>query len=404
MATITTEGRIHIEQDFSRYSKIGSRLIGEDGAVWVPASSEGTGGNALPTSQPGLSATELNPGGAIRLIECIGLRPGTTLQGFKSTFNILSEKVYGVHSPSPIYFSGFYLIKASQLPDEFRNVFSQTSDQRGDSTALPKSGKFSANCFRNIVNDHFASAHELIVDESSEATQALLPELVQTMEVVGDDELDLTYDEMIYLITGYYPKDNASMNLTFQKGKGGLVGGSLVSGASVVTLAGHFGAMHNHSYSKNLICIEPSFLIGVAGVWEQPNNDTLYSSAVGAAIRFQGASNTADNNFIDRGQVFEVDRFSTLDEWLADPTSDDPVGALDPAYDSNAGTNRATLNYWLSGEVSFDYDWDPIVVTGEDAGAGVTINAESSSAEGSEAYLSRVQAWTGVSTLQGFPD
>lgn len=216
------------------------------------------------------------------------------------------------------------------------------------------------------------------------------------MEVVGDDEIDLTYDDMIYLITGYYPKNNKSMQVgRFQMGQGTLVMPSLgiPAAASDPQLCGHFGAVHRHSLSKNLICIEPSWLCLVAGVWEQPNNDTVYSQNTGVD-RHQESKPAERNHTIDRGAGFAIDNMRNLDAWLVDPTSTDPVGDIG---------NRATLNYWLNGDVQFDYDWDPIVLSGTTS-EGPTVAFTTEAVEGSEAYISRLQQHTGVSTLQGFPD
>lgn len=120
MAT-TTEDRLHIEQDFTRYSKIASRLLGEDGALLSSASDA----ESPSDYQPSLGTTGGSRDGAIRLIECIGLRPGSTIQGFNSTVRVLSEKCYGIHSPAPIILTGWYTVRASQLPDEFSRVLSE---------------------------------------------------------------------------------------------------------------------------------------------------------------------------------------------------------------------------------------------------------------------------------------
>jgi hypothetical protein len=308
-------------------------------------------------------------------------------------------------------------VRASQLPDEFSTVFSQVSanvgtvagaGQRAISAALPKSGTFSANCFRNIVNDSFADSDTLIVSESSKATQAEIPSLIQTMELINDDNLSVTYDEMIYLITGYYPKNNKSENLTSRINKAALVTPSLVIPTTGdPTLAGMYGVVHKHSFQRNYICIEPTWLCLVVAMWEQPNSESIYNQ-VGlnepvswAAERFQGATTSsvgkADNGKIDRGEHFTVDEFRNLNAWMVDPTSDDPVGDLD--------SDSISLNYWLNGDVQFDYDWDPIVITGgTDAGSSVTVTPESASAEGAEAFISNVHSHIGISTLQGFPD
>jgi hypothetical protein len=76
-----------------------------------------------------------------------------------------------------------------------------TDLSRGDSAAFPTGvpDRFEAQAFRNIFNDQFATSEFMISSPDSLETQAMLPELIQTMEVVGDDELNLTYDEWVYL-------------------------------------------------------------------------------------------------------------------------------------------------------------------------------------------------------------
>ena len=124
---------------------------------------------------------------------------------------LVSHEVYGIRSPAPIITAGAFWIKASQLPDQFVTIFSDL--ERSNTAAIPVSGSYEASLFRNLFNDYYATSEYIIAAEESKETQAILPIIKQTMEVVGDDELNLSYDEWVYLVTGWYPKNNKSQRL-----------------------------------------------------------------------------------------------------------------------------------------------------------------------------------------------
>lgn len=324
---------------------------------------------------------------------------------------MVSEQAYSIHSPDPIVVAGVYWVKASQLPDQFTTVFADL--ERSHSAALPLSGSFEASCFRNIFNDYFATAEFIIPSESSKETQALLPVLKQTMEVVGDDELNLSYDEWVYLVTGWYPKNNKSMRLGSYARRAKLISPTLLldraDADASVDIYGKYGAMPSFSYQKNLIAVEPSFLCFVAGIWEQPNSLAIYGPTDGnptpdeqlgitggaggvTLTRYQGATPAKD--VLDRGSPKGVELFRNSAAWLADPTNTDPIGDIG---------ERASLNYWLTGDVSFDVDYDPVRII-QSGTVGVRRVPEAEDEEGEEAYPMRVDFHVGMSTLQHFPD
>ena len=317
---------------------------------------------------------------------------------------MVSRATYDIHSPPPIYITGCYWIKASQLPDEFTPVFSDTD--RADDAALPTSGSFSASCFRNIVNDHFATSDYIIPSEDSKETQALLPKLRQTMEVVGDDELELTYDEWVYLTTGWYPKNNKSQLLGSRARRAAFSYGTLLldnaDNDAPVRPYGVFTAMHNYGFNRNLIAVEPSFLCIVGGVWEVPNSDAIYDTdwTYGGISVTRGQAANPSATTLDRGSPHTVDLFRNSKAWIADPTSEDIIGA------SGSGSSaRASINYWLNGEVRFDRDLDPRRIrhsTGADT--DLTLSQESTNTEGGEAYETNVNVFIGLAELQHFPD
>ena len=65
---------------------------------------------------------------------------------------------------------------------------------------------------------------------------------------------------------------------------------------------GKFAARHQMSFSKNMICVEPSFLIIVGGVWEPPNSSRIYGGVGGSGADVD-ASQTGDQGNINVSQV-----------------------------------------------------------------------------------------------------
>ena len=129
------------------------------------------------------------------------------------------------------------------MPDYFRQVWAQrvNSDSDSSDTWSATYSNYSAACFRVIVNDHFADGDYIILSEASDETQAVLPPRIKTMEVVGDD-LELSYDDAIYLATGWYPKDERCMGLSARFSRAGLMAPRLIETPSsgALSIAGLF--------------------------------------------------------------------------------------------------------------------------------------------------------------------
>lgn len=249
-----------------------------------------------------------------------------------------------------------------------------------------------------IVNDHFANDSDyMILSESSDETQALLPPRIKTMEVVGDD-LDLSYDDAIYLATGWYPKDERCMGLSARFTRAGLMAPRLIETPSsgALSIAGIFGSMHVHSYSRNLIAIEPSFLCCVAGVMEDPNNAILYygSESEYRSERWRSGSSPGAA-VLDRGAPHTVDELTNPARWLADPLVEDIAD-----LSGDIGSEK-TINYFLGGEVRFSEDVDPQVITADTAADTLTVTTESS--EGAEVFPSLIDSFGSLGELQHFP-
>ena len=210
-------------------------------------------------------------------VEDFGL--GATLQGHVTSIDFLTDQTYDVHSYRPIFISAMAWVKASQLPDVMTRVF--TDPTRTEDQDFPIATDFSSACFRNFFNDVFATQEYLIVDEEFQGSQAVIPPMIQTMEVVGGDELELSYDDYIYLLTGYYPKNNKSQLLGFRTTRGKMFAPTMLmpQDAGKPVVGAKFSARHTYSSNKNMIAIEPSFLIAIAGVIAEPNSDAVYGTS-----------------------------------------------------------------------------------------------------------------------------
>lgn len=426
------ERRQHFESNFNESTLIASRLIAENGTVfragptavgkpdgdkqawpssadiaylgssgtYPKASSGDSAGIAVKGGghQPGLPAVvraDGDSGGALRLVSSFALRPGSTLQGLRCSFEVVSKSVYSVHSPPPILVTGIYLVKLSQLDDRYQVMFTDLS--RADSASFPSGvpDRFEAPAFRNIFNDQFATAEFMISDPDSLETQAMLPELIQTMEVVGDDELNLTYDEWVYLVTGWYPKNNKSQRLASRARRMGLAWTQLLTAGAdadaAVDAYGKWVAKHDYGLDRNIIAIEPTFLFFVAGLWETPNSDKIYEmDQVASRQRGRYIDASANGFYLDRGAPYAYNLFRNASAWIADPLEDDAMGDI--------GT-RNTVNYWLNGEVRMTRDYDPTKLMVKSG----SLYAEREPTEGDEAFLCDVNFHCGTATLQDFP-
>ena len=87
----------------------------------------------------------------------------------------------------------------------------------------------------------------------------------------------------------------------------------------------------------------------------------------------------------------DIENMRNSKAFLADPATADPIGDLG---------NRAAINYWMNGGVSFDFDRDPISFGLE----GGSLKRTREDEEGSEAFVHDVDVHLAMATLQHFPD
>lgn len=299
------------------------------------------------------------------------------------------------------------MIKVSDMPDIYQQMFADLdrAETAAFPTGMPSNG-FDPMLFRMIYNERFATAEFLIASESSEETQAVLPQITQTMEVVGDETLHLTYDEWVYHVTGWYPKNNKTMSLGTRVRRMNLGWTTLITDGAdndaPVDAYGKYVARHNMGWNKNLIAVEPCFVAFIAGIWEQPNSSTIYGEEDpqgNLAPRSRVLTNHTSKTMLDRGADFDFNLFRNAEAWLADPATTDPLGQL------GTGTGHLdSINYWLAGEQRFSRDFDPTTLAVNSGASDQTLTTAGETNEGDEAYICDLNFHVGTAELQGFPD
>ena len=113
---------------------------------------------------------EVKCGGVLNLVGIHAIRPGETVQGFKGSLNYITNNLYSVTSPRPIYIGGAYLVTMATLPESLKNVYIDRT--RAIDAQLPI--EFSAACFKEVYNNYYA-ADDYVLDSTVEVISAPLP-------------------------------------------------------------------------------------------------------------------------------------------------------------------------------------------------------------------------------------
>ena len=270
--------------------------------------------------------------------------------------------------------SGFYFVRLSVLPSALQEIF--IDQTRADNAAMPGSRTWEGALFRQIFNDYYATTDEWIADDTSTVNSAALPPLVQTMAIVGDDEQELTYHEWIFQQTGFNLPTEGCQQVSRRNSRAGLSNLALMDGHGAAF--GHFEVSHTHSVQMNLAAKEPSFIVGIIAVQEEPNSGTS-----GGAT---GDSTTTAGGLYPDANEWDFEKLRNQNGWIArldDGTTD--IGDIG---------SEATINLFEQGEVRFYEDWNPVKLTSQ---ASDTIVDESS--EGAETYSALSTSWLGASIL-----
>ena len=272
--------------------------------------------------------------------------------------------------------SALYFVSMQVLPDELREVFIDST--RTPTSALPGTWTWTKAVFREIFNTHFADADTWITGVPSDIS-ADLPPLVKTIEVVGTDEEELTYDEWIFQQTGFNLPSIGCEPMSRMNSLGRFSSTSLVEGRGAAY--GHFRVNHVHRVAKNHLAAEPSFVGIVVGMQEQPNAQSTYEG----------------------GDTWDVDAYlRDQGSWITrlDDAEDGELGVVDSTH--------ATINLFQGGEIRFLNNWSPVKLTAagavspEVSGQTDPVSdapATDAADAGGETYSSIAQVWAGASVL-----
>lgn len=316
---------------------------------------------------------------------------------FRNT--VQTRRLYAETSPSLIHHSAIYLVRVSTLPIDLLKIF---TDPDGTNTLVD----WPQFCWQDIYNSYYATPDMALasVDVSDHVLQsgalkspgtggyleALVPDLIQTMAVVGDDELEPNYRELIYMQTGMMLPITAAEVLSSKTQLAGMSDMEVVAGERV----GRVTSTISHSISHNAAAEEYGFICHISGTWIEPYHNQLDYSIVAAA----GSVDNAALMYEEQSR-FDSTVLAAQDEWILRLTdSPNALGDLD----STPNTSEASINLFEGGSVTltpgsriprilnedgdgFDTTWISGALTSENVAAGL--------------YEHYIDSWGGASVL-----
>lgn len=270
------------------------------------------------------------------------------------------------------------------MPDSVRKIVED--DQAIDAVKLPSGSTWTREAFKQVYNDYYAFPDSIITDLNADLDKApsadhageyydnrkivgRLHPLLRTMEVIGDDEVDLSYDEWVYAQTGRWPRSHGIEVLSQKMSRANFSSVGMLPGlnqpAGLLEQTLTVGTMRNHA------CTEAAILLTVAGFWEQPN---VYKSYEAGTQSLAGKSGHAEARRAELGNIdnfalrqgteddpfFVVDFFNSLDWFIPRPIGANEADALSTTLGDVGAVNA--LNFYLHGQQDNDGDWDPSVV------------------------------------------
>ena len=159
--------------------------------------------------------------------------------------------------PAPILFSALYAVGTEFMEEKHRRFFMVDGDQ---------STNWAEDAFRVVYNTYFQD-EDYYISGSEDVLDARLRPLIQTMELVGDDELELNWAEFIEFQTGYPLRSPKAEVLSFK------IGRAMPTGTGVFhndCLHHHFGKTFMHSVQRNRLLQQGGVILGIVGNWSHP--------------------------------------------------------------------------------------------------------------------------------------
>lgn len=209
-------------------------------------------------------------------------------------------------------FSGVYLVGFQHLPEDARRFFLSDAD-----SVVP----WAEHAFREIYNLRF-SDEDYYIPENTNVTGATLRELIQTIDIVGDDELELTWPEFVEFQTGFPVNIPGAEILSWS-----IAAAQLSKQSHFVDDKEyrHFYRTFSHSIRKNHLSAQGAILMVVSGNWGNPMVTDTESSA--------------------QRTTFDINLLTNRDDWIIRPMDDDisSIGSL--------SASQASINLFEGGDI-----------------------------------------------------
>lgn len=284
--------------------------------------------------------------GQLRLVnDPTPLRAGETLAGARIRVSAQTKSLYAETSPKLIFHSAVFLVAVSTLPANLQKIFTDPDSTR---TLVD----WPLHCFRDIYNTHYATpdlALSPAVDPGGSDPMisigdlvAPVPDLIQTMAVVGDDELEPNYRELIYMQTGFQLPEMGCEQLSSRTSVMNFGESDVVSGERAARLMDS----HTHSIDKNYVAAEYSFLCTVMATWVEPYRNQLkydQGPATLDATAFQNALMYQEQGRMDSTVL------ATQNDWILRLT--DAPNELGQGVGAGSNT-EAAINLFEGGSVT----------------------------------------------------
>ena len=272
--------------------------------------------------------------------------------------------------PPPLVFSALYMVGLEYMDEAFRRFFLTDADATVD---------WSGEAFKQVYNRYFADEDYYLTTTPDAAN---LRPLIQTIDIVEDDELELSWSEFVEFQTGFPVRMPGAEVLSFKIGRSGVSPdmGSVIDNVWY----GHLRKSFQHSVSKNHLAAQGAVLIMVCGNWSNPLLDGSDAS----------------------GGTFDIAQLTNRDDWL--------IRSMDES-DTNIGqlsASKASINLFEGGDIyipdgtdtnAIDVDAGDVDVSpasdASDAPANVVIDESAMTASGAAQTDNEfwVESWLGAS-------
>ena len=206
-------------------------------------------------------------------------------------------------------FSGLYFLSFEYFPEDFRRFFLQADDMTLQHAQV---------AFRLLYNHYFGD-EDYYLTESEYVLEAALRPMIQTIEIVGDDELELTWEDFVEFQTGFRPMTRVGEMLSWRISRAGrmLRAGSVEDNVYY----SHHIQSFSHSVVKNHVAGQGGVVMWLLGNWSNP--------------------------ILDGGGVgdFTINRLTNRDDWIIREMDEDSdnLGQL--------SSSQAAINLFEGGEI-----------------------------------------------------